>query len=357
MQTMHTYKFLRMLCGLALAGALTAVTALADVVETKNGARIVGQVTKIEDGKIHVTTDYAGDLVIKQSEVVGLTTDAPVNVRLASGTTLQGTVVSAADGIRIAGADGELSTKVDKVAASWAPGAEDPQLAAMKAELASRERKWTYEVALDVTGKTGNSEQLGTAVSGRAVLKTPEDTLQFYTAYNRQKTDGNTSSDQFKAGVDYANNFSGRKSWYMRDEGGFDRVKDIDLYNVAAAGLGYDFIKEPKRLLTGRAGLSFRYEGYKNPATTDIKSAGLDFGLAHEWEFATSKIVNRLSYVPAFEDFGSYTITHESFYELPLADPKWKLRIGLSNDYNSQAGAGVEKLDTSYFTRLVLSWK
>lgn len=354
---MHSSKLFNLFRGLALAGIFTAVSALADVVETKNGARIVGQITKIEDGKIHVTTDYAGDLVIKQSEVAGIATDSPVNVRLASGTTLQGTVSSDNTGIRIAGADGELSTQVDRVAASWTPDAEDPQIVAMKAEMASRERKWVYEVALDVNGKTGNSDQLGTAVSGRATLKTPEDTLQFYSAYNRQETDNIKSADQFKAGVDYANNYDGKKSWYLRNEGGFDRVKDIDLYNIAAAGLGYDFLKEPKRTFTGRAGISFRYEGYKNPATTDIKSAGLDFGLNHDWEFADSKLVNRLSYVPAFDDFGNYTVKHESFYEIPLADPKWKLRLGLSNDYNSQPGAGVKKLDTSYFTRLVLNWR
>lgn len=39
-------------------------------------------------------------------------------------------------------------------------------------------------------------------------------------------------------------------------------MKDIDLYNVAGAGFGYDFIKKEKRTLTGRAGFSFRYEGY-----------------------------------------------------------------------------------------------
>ena len=32
-------------------------------------------------------------------------------------------------------------------------------------------------------------------------------------------------------------------------------------------------------------------------------------------------------------------------------------RLGLSNDFNSQPGLGVEELDTSYFTRLVLNWK
>ncbi|MCC6415738.1 MAG: DUF481 domain-containing protein, partial [Opitutaceae bacterium] len=323
---MNSRKLLNTVCGLALATALTAVSALADVIVTKNGARLVGHVTKIEDGKIYVSTDFAGDLVVKQSEVTGLTTDAPVNVRLASGTTLQGTVATSDAGITIAGADGQLSTQVEKVATTWAAGAEDPQVVKMRETLAAKERHWAYEAALDINGKSGNQSQLGTQVSARATLKTAEDTLQFYTAYNRQETGTVKSADQFNAGVDYANNFSGRKSWYVRDEIGFDRVKDIELYNIAAAGLGYDFIKEDKRLLTGRTGLSFRYEGYKNPFTSDIKSIGLDFGLNHEWEFSGSKLVNRLAYVPAFEDFGSFTVKHESYYELPLSNPQWKLR-------------------------------
>jgi hypothetical protein len=188
-------------------------------------------------------------------------------------------------------------------------------------------------------------------------LKTPEDTLQFYSGYDRQVSDGTKSADQFKAGVDYQHNLAGRWSWYARDEGGFDRIKDIEIYNVAAVGVGYDFIKEPKHILTGRAGLSYRYEGYVNPATTDLSSAGLDFGLNHEYEMANSRIVNRLSYTPTFNDFANFRIIHESFYEIPLVAPNWKLRLGVSNDYNSKPGTGVERLDTAYFTRFVLNWR
>ena len=93
-------------------------------------------------------------------------------------------------------------------------------------------------------------------------------------------------------------------------------------------------------------------------ATNDrVKSAGLDFGLAHEATFGDSKIVNRVSYVPSFDDFSDFRLTHESFYEMPLANPAWKLRLGVNNDYTSKPGKGVEKLDTGYFTRLVLNWK
>ena len=333
-----------------LAAAFSGANLSADVVETKSGARIIGKVSKIDGGSVVVSTDYAGAITIKQSEVTSITTDAPVAVRLASGTRIDGKVSSNAGAVQIAGADGVISTTVDKVAASWAAGGKDPAVAAL-------ERGWAYEAAVDVAGKTGNKEQLATGFSFRATLAGAQDTLQFYTAYDRQVSDGVKSADQFKAGIDYANNFSGAKSWSVRNEGGFDRVKDIELYDVAAVGLGYDIIKAPKQTLTGRAGFSFRYAGYKNPKTTDVKSAGLDFGFAHRLQLDNAVLVNRLSYVPTFEDFANFVLTHESALELPLLSTQWKVRLGVANDYNSQPGKGVSRLDTTYFTRLVLSWK
>jgi len=338
----------------ACTAAFCAVAQLsADVVETKSGSRISGKVVKIDGSSVVVDTDFAGEIKVKQSEVVAITTESPLNIRLEGGTVIQGTLSSSAadSSVVLSGPEGTINTSVDRIATTWAPGAIDPAVAELQ-------RRWTYELTVDVTGKSGNSEQLGTSFGARAALKTPQDALQFYAAYDRQETDGEKSADQLKAGVDYQNNFAGRLSWYVRNEGGFDRIKDIELYNIAAAGLGYDFIKEPKHTLTGRAGVSFRYEGYKNPATEDVKAAGLDIGLVHEYTSDYWSLVNRISWVPLFEDFANYRLQHESFFELPLADPKWKLRLGVANDYNSEPPVGVEKkLDTTYFARLVLSFK
>ncbi|MCF3651548.1 DUF481 domain-containing protein [Synoicihabitans lomoniglobus] len=338
----------------SLLGALIAATAAAflqaDVVETKDGARLVGTVKKIAGGKITLGTSYAGDVSIAQSEVASLTMDDPLVIRLAGGTTMEGKITTSSTGqVAIAGGDGTINTSVDKIATTWAPGGTDPAVAALQ-------RKWAYEAALDITGKSGNKSQFGSAVSMRATLKGSKDTLKFYTAYNRQETDDVKSADQFKAGIDYANNFRGRMSWYVRNEGGFDRIKDIELYNVSAAGLGYDMISKAHQTLTGRAGLSFRYEGYKNPLTEDVKSAGLDFGLNHTYAFETMKMTNSLSIVPSFDDFANYRAIHDSYFEMPLASSKWKLRLGLSNDYTSEPAPGVEKMDTTYYTRLVLNW-
>jgi len=342
-----SFSFAASVCAALAAAAI----AQADVVETQNGARLVGKVTKVDGTSVTLATDYAGDLTIKQSEVVRVQTDAPLFIRLKGGTVMEGTVAPLEAGkIQIKGADGTINTTVDKIAATWAPGAVDPAVAAL-------DHKWAYEATADLTGKTGNSEQLGTSFGFSAVETGPHDKLRLYTAYNRQKTDGAISSDQFKAGIDYSNNFSGRTSWYVRDEGGFDRVKDLGFYNTAAAGFGYDFIKEPLHLLTGRAGLAHRYEDYRNPATSDLNDVGLDLGLHHEFTFARSKLVNDLTFVPSLNDTSDFRLTHESYYEIPLLDPRWKLRLGVSNDYNSKPGTGVERLDTTYFTRFVLDWE
>ena len=323
---------------------------LADVVETKTGARIVGKVIKIDAGVITVDTDYASAVAIKQDAVASISTDAPVAVRLTSGTRIDGKVTATGDALQVQGADGTITTTVDKVAASWTAGERDPAVAAL-------DRTWAFEASADIAGTTGNKEQLGTAAAITATLASATDKLIFYSAYNRQVTDNEKSADQFKAGVDYSNNFSGATSWYVRDEGGFDRIKDIELYNVAAFGLGYDVIKKVNQTLTVRGGISYRYEGYTNPATESVNSAGLDFGLQHELVFGDSKLVNSLSFVPSFKNFSNFRATHASYYEIPMLNPAWKLRLGVSNDYNSKPGAGVERLDTTYFTRFVLSWK
>jgi hypothetical protein len=334
----------------SLASLLMGLVASADVIETKDGARLVGTVKGINGGTITFNTTYAGDIMVDQAEVVSLTMADALAIRLDDGTVLEGTIVPSGDGeIEIASSSGAVETPVTGVAATWAPGAEDPAVTALR-------RKWTYEAAVDVTGKSGNSENFGSAVNFTATLAGQDDTLIFYTSYNQQESDGVTSADEFRAGVDYANKFSGELSWYVRNEAGFDNIKEIDFFNVAAAGFGYTVIDEAKQTLTLRGGLSFRYETYADVLTEDLSSAGLDFGLAHQYEWENAKMRNSLTFVPAFEDFADFRATHDTHVELPLASDQWRVRFGVSNDYRSEPPGGLKEMDTTWYTRLVLSW-
>ncbi len=256
-------NFLLIRIFLALTGGLIGGARLAaDRFEKKIGAHLVGKITRIDCSIVYLHTDFAGDLAIKQSEVVSFATDEPIAVRFDNGTRLDGKVTPVNGRIQIVGwHEAPLVTDVRHVAATWAAGGEDPIVIA-------RRGHWAYEASADLNGKSGNHRQLGLDGGFRAVHKSTEDELQLYTKYNRQVTDGQKSADQLAVGADYANNYSERDSLYVRDEAGFDHVMGIDFSNIAAAGFGYDFIKQPKHTLTGRAGLSYRYDEYQNPDDT-----------------------------------------------------------------------------------------
>ena len=76
----------------SLVFLLVGLAASADVIETKDGARLVGTVKGINEGKITLNTTYAGDISIDQAEVVSLTMEDALAIRLDDGTTLEGTV-------------------------------------------------------------------------------------------------------------------------------------------------------------------------------------------------------------------------------------------------------------------------
>ena len=335
------------LCFAALWGAQVS----ADVIQTRDGSRIVGQITKIDAGAIYVTTGYAGAIVIKQKEVTTIATDGLLAVRLESGTRLEGRIAMTPDNqLTITGSDAVVTTSIDKVAAGWPTNGVDPEIAAL-------ERHWKYEATVDINGTTGNKNQLGTQGSFSAKLITPQDELDFYTAYNRQVSQGEMSADQFKAGIDYASHFAPRSSWFVKDEAGFDRVMDIRFYDTAAAGLGYDLIKNAHDTLTARVGLGYRYDDYRNPLTPTVNSAAADFEIDHDLKLANWELHDNLTFVPAFQNFHDDIATQDSYFQIPLADPNWKLRMGVSNEYNSEPGAGIQKLDTTYYTRLILDWQ
>jgi putative salt-induced outer membrane protein YdiY len=343
---------LQKLARLSICAALFCALRLsADVVVTKNGARLVGKITSIKNVIVTLDTDYAGEIKIKQDQVTSITTENPVAVKLADGAVVVG-VISAPEPNkqRITSSGKPVDFVLNSIRSSWAASEEDPDVVAMR-------RKWSYEASADVNGRSGTQKQLTTGYAFRAKLTGPDDTLQYYTNYLRQETEGQVSADQFKAGVDYADTINDGKTWYVRDEGGFDRVADIKIYDLAAAGFGYNFIKTKEQVFTGRVGLSYRYDEYTTPDTSNLSSAGADLGLMYGLKFKNSDLSDKIAFDPAFQDLGNFVLTHEFAYNVPIDKARWKLSMGVANNYYSRPPVGtVDKLDTLYFARLVLSW-
>ncbi len=352
-----------LLASLALSTcALFSPSLLADTVGTTDGSVIQGKIIRASGGVVEIQTDFAGVLKIQQANIASLSTDTPVFLRYKGGNTVQGAVATAGGGeVRVAGPGAWGTGPIDAVEAVWIDPSDSPEA---KAAAAAR-RAWAFEASVDVMGAQGNTNSLATSVGFTATLAGPQDKLQFYGAYTRatqEVTTGNppvtedeTSAENAKAGVDYSAFFSERASWYVREEIGTDKIKDLDFYSNSAAGVGYSIIKKPAQELTFRLGLAYRYESYE--FGDDISTPALDVGLQHTYSTAKWRLINKLVFLPSLEDFANYRLQHDSALELPLAASRWKIRIGVANDYVSEPQPGKEKLDTTYYTRFILSWK
>lgn len=341
---------------LCLACALgLALAARADRIELTDGSVVLGKLLSAEAGRFKVETGFAGTIEIAQDKIKSFTTDEAVNVGLAAGSTVQGRVEQAEGGIRVVATDGTMSAAPAKVTAVWRVGADSPETRALKEQAAKLERKWAYEASVAINGRTGGSEKFAGAIGLKATLESAQDKLIFVLQAEQAEDNGVETANRQFAGADYSSFFSEKNVWYARTSVEKDSIKALDLRSSTAFGIGRKLIKKDRQDLELRAGLSYIYETYANGSTFD--SPGLDIAFIHSYQFKNGKMNNTLTYTPTFKDFGNYRVHHETTYEMPITASLWKLKMGVSNDYTSLPQPGIDRLDTLYFTSLILNWK
>jgi len=244
--------------------------------------------------------------------------------------------------------DGQMTTPTDKVTSVWRQGQVSPAVKKLQ-------RAWKYEAAVAVNGRTGVSEKFAGALSFKATLESSQDKLIFNLAAEKAEDNGVETANRQLAGVDYSSFFSKKNVWYARTSLEKDELKALDLRSSTAFGIGRKLINNDVQDLELRAGVSYIYENYADG--TKFDSPGLDLGLLHTYQFKNGKLANTLSYTPAFKNFGNYRLHHETSYEMPISASLWKLKTGVTNDYQSKPQPGVDRLDTLYFTSLILNWE
>lgn len=333
-----------------LLSALLSVSVFADSVTTQDGSVIQGKLVDYSAASVVMDTPFAGKITIERSAVKEIRSSEQRFYRLKSGNTLLGALTIGADTMSVQTANGQMNISDDTIESTWAEGAEDPAVASVKAA----QRHWSYEAALDLIGKSGNSEKL--AVGGRlaATLKSPEDKLYLYLSGKHAEENSNLTDKELKGGIDFERKAMDPLSWYVRLGMERDEIELLDLRSTAALGLGWYLWEEEDHELRARTGLQVKHESYRNGSNETLP--GIDFGLYHRMKLAKYEIKSNVEITPAFEDFAQYTLNHESHVSVPLAD-SWDLRLGVSNDYNSMPPAGTDELDTGYFMHLVLKWQ
>ncbi len=348
---------LRTIAALILTTVLTTLlanSASADRIELRDGSVVNGNLVSVMEGSLKVETAFAGTIAIQQAQVRTLTTDAAVHLALVDGSELLGVLVATASGIAVQTPNGTQHTTAGEVSALWREGADSPAMIAARALAERAERRWAYETAVAVAGRSGVRDKFGANFGIKATLASAEDKLVLSGAAERAEDNGVETIDRHSAGIDYSTFITPDNGWYARTALEVDEIRALDLRSTSGFGFSRKLIKTSRQDLEFRAGVGYLHENYAD--STRFSSTGLDLAFLHRHMFGNAKMTNTLTYTPAFEAFGNYRLLHESALEIPLATAFWKLKLGLINDYHSRPPDGVESLDTIYSTSLILSW-
>ncbi len=334
----------------AVAGVAFSAFARADVVTTRDGARLVGTVSKLTPTELALDTSYAGTITVVMEQIESFTTEQPLTLRLTDDTMVTGTTtIDSERTLQVRNETLTASAPLSNLRAGWLPAAAPPPESGVAAP-----RQWIYTVGADVAGKSGNSDEISTAIKADLALVTAVDELRMYASYAQAEQEDVETSDETIVGASYTAFMNDPWGWYVRGELERDPFEDIDLRSTISGGLSYRPINTESRTLKLWSGLGYRHESFES-GVEDESTPTVDLGLNHRWMLKPWLTLNsEVSYAPAIDDFGDYLLVHESAFEMPVGASRWILRLGLRNDYKSEPAPGVDELDTAYYSRLLL---
>jgi putative salt-induced outer membrane protein YdiY len=292
----------------------------ADQVSLKNGSMLIGQIKRITERHISITTGFAGELVIEVNQIKSYT-------RLEEGSEQPLVYVESKKGFQLRPSVNELKTE---------------------------ESPWFRMLSLDLSKRLGNTQESSFSSGFRVTYKGVQNVMKLYGRFIRTEREELITADERKLGGDFARSFGEKKrnSWYARVEYEHDSIEDLSLRQTYGAGYGYYIVNSEQLSLRARLGVLYRHESYFNDEEQD--STALDVGVVYKQTlFENVKWMTEMTYSPGFNSGANYRVVHESSIEMPLLlQVDLTLRSGVEHTYNSLPSADREELDTKFFTRL-----
>jgi putative salt-induced outer membrane protein YdiY len=321
---------------LATAGLLfffLTATALADEVFLKNGNHLSGAIVSMSEGKLVLETEFAGRLTIDWAQVERLSTEAPLTLVLADGSTLRG--IPAPDET-----PGRLKLRAEAVPV------ELPLVMAINPQ-AEPPVKFSGRINVGLNKASGNTDQENGHVDAEFIARTTNHRFTVGGAYNRA-SDNNRKSEDNANGYSQYNFFLTDKLYlYLNGSAERDTFKDINLRTTVGPGVGYQFFEGELMNLSIEAGPSYIRTDYDQAEDED--SASGRWGVKFD-RFFFEKL---FQYYFSNEGYVSASDTRDVFM-FTRTGLRFPIRGGLSLnagfewDWDNTPAEGTDKSDYRY---------
>jgi putative salt-induced outer membrane protein YdiY len=230
---------------------LSSGSALADVIHLRNGDRISGKVVSLEEGKLVVKTDYAGEVTISWDKVESLSADGKINVVLEDGTTLKGQTLPMEAG--------KMKLETENLQEASAFNLTDVKAINPKVKPPVR---ITARINVGLELERGNTDADDYDVEASFQARTKKSRYWLGGEFNKEKTRGELTAEDWEVYANYDYFISERWFAYIRTKFEHDEFADLDLRSTLGAGAGYQFFESDELNLSFGTGPGYISENY-----------------------------------------------------------------------------------------------
>ncbi len=213
---------------------------------------------------------------------------------------------------------------------------------------------WDRRLDAGLAGAAGKSKNTTLNVAFIAELSSARTRINWRNAYYRSTSEGDLSDHSFYSSIN--RDWLRPQSQWFSFAGGrldLDEFRDWDYRVAGNAGVGYEFLDTENWLLLGRSGLGFSQT--LGGDREDFTPEGL-IGIETRWKInSTQRIALANTLYPSLEDIRQYRNLTSLDWILDLNTLAGiALRVGLTNEYDSETESGINKNDFKY--TVSLSW-
>lgn len=315
---------------------LAAPLALAAQLVLDNGDRITGDIVQLKDQSLTIRSPLFGEVKIPWRQVVTLTSDEGLRIRLVDGTHLAGQLVlQADDGVVIAQdqrAAGRAFTRAD--------------IAQLNPPVANRPVEYSGHATLGGTFNRGNSNDELLNIDAGLVARMPDSRYTLGMQLNEAQSRDVTTTSRRQLSAQYDAFLSPKHYAFLNARAQTDAQADLDLRTSVGAGYGRQFIETELSKLSAEVGLNFVRENYH--IAPDRAFPAMTLGLNIERKLRASQVVffNTTNLSISLEDSSDALLGNKIGFRVPIANGL-NLSTQLNVAHDQSPPVGVKKTDSS----------
>jgi len=301
-----------------------------DEIILKNGTRVLGTITFMDEKKLRMKTTYADKLIIKWDKVDQIYSHEPLSVEVVE-----------KDG----DPDGDGFFKTYKINSN---SLQDNESFSLDRVEGINLPDYRYKGGLDIGGNRtkGNSEATAFNASTNGKFWTDRHRAFLFGRYALASADGENEAKNARGGLRYDYRFTKRFFATADEFLEYDKFQGLDIRSSTTVGLGYQVFDMDSHHLSGTIGPGYVYQKFKEEGTT--RTATFSWSVLWDYEVITDRlrIFHRQK---GYRDLGgdgstAVRLTAEQGARLELIGDLY-FKLAFDYRYNSDPEPGKKKSD------------